>query len=248
MVKSKNKNKNKNKNKSKNKSKNKNYNIINFIQYLIKNYKTNVLFIVIFYYLCSDNLFIGFITSIYYIFMFYIFHIFAHIKSLSFISYLHLQHHSNNSLFGYINEIAFEIMYFLVTPLLLQKFFLFDSLNNFIILFFFIIIQSIHIINYSVFHVNNIHEKHHISYDKTPNRVKNFGPDAADILFGTKYKPDTNIENVDHLIPNILVAFCVVYYLQYCWKKTQNKILMMLFYKIFILIAIIFYLLLFIII
>ena len=39
---------------------------------------------------------------------------------------------------------------------------------------------TVHNINYSIFHVNNIHEKHHNDV------MYNYGPDIMDILMGTK--------------------------------------------------------------
>jgi hypothetical protein len=66
-----------------------------------------------------------------------------------------------------------------------------------------------------------------------------------DILFGTKYKPDTQIENFDHSILNMLFSFSCVVFLKYLWEKPENKKIMTLLYNSIIVISIIIYVLLY---
>jgi hypothetical protein len=87
-------------------------------------------------------------------------------------------------------------------------------LDNWTIVLFYLFYTTVHNINYSIFHVNTIHEKHHKEV------TTNIGPDICDILFDTKY--DENIENTDHYILNILVAYIIVYYLSFLWGSSHK--------------------------
>jgi len=91
------------------------------------------------------------------------------------------------------------------------KFFLsidLSFLNSWAILLYYLIYTTVHNINYSIFHVNNVHENHHRLFNK------NMGPDFCDLAFGTKHDPVNSIENTDHYLPNIVGAFIIIYTLQ----------------------------------
>ena len=89
-------------------------------------------------------------------------------------------------------------------------------LHGYIIIYFTIFYTMIHNVNYSIFHVNKIHECHH------HNETTNIGPDIMDIVFGTKY--DINdIENTDHYIFPIIIASIISYILKYNWEIINNK-------------------------
>ena len=78
---------------------------------------------------------------------------------------------------------------------------------------YYLIYTTVHNVNYSIFHVNNVHENHHRIFKK------NMGPDICDIAFGTKHDVEHSIENTDHYLPNIAGAFVVVYMLQRLYRE-----------------------------
>ena len=98
----------------------------------------------------------------------------------------------------------FVIFYFI------QKLLNIDFVPNIIIVYYALIYVSVHIINYSVFHLAKSHVIHHETTTEE-KKTCNYGPDFADHLFGTNY--DDNFENYNHIIPNILMAFLITYYL-----------------------------------
>jgi hypothetical protein len=75
--------------------------------------------------------------------------------------------------------------------------------NPWIILFVYLFYTTVHNFNYSILHVNDVHEKHH------KNLTTNIGPDICDILFNTKM--DDCIENTDHYIGNVVLSFIIVF-------------------------------------
>ena len=82
---------------------------------------------------------------------------------------------------------------------------------------------SVHNINYSIYHVNHIHELHH-KYQDT-----NMGPDICDIIGGTKNENmPTNeyIENTDHYILNIIVGAIIVLIIQNLYSNDSYKEIM----------------------
>jgi hypothetical protein len=77
---------------------------------------------------------------------------------------------------------------------------------------------TIHYINYSWFHVNTYHEKHHEHVNK------NMSPDILDALFGTKH-PDTPLfEDTIHMIPNVLLCGAFVFWLKQHYHPSWYKI------------------------
>ena len=80
---------------------------------------------------------------------------------------------------------------------------------------------TIHNINYTRLRVNNVHRLHHQSMNT------NHGPDVCDIIFGTKSPLDTEVENTDHYIPNIIIGFIIVYFFQCMYEKSdENKFIL----------------------
>ena len=128
---------------------------------------------------------------------------------------IHLYHHSNNNFLSKFSEIMLELHLglFLFFMAIIHNI---KFLNKFIIIYFTIFYTMIHNVNYSIFHVNKIHECHH------HNETTNIGPDIMDIVFGTKY--DINdIENTDHYIFPIIIASIISYILKYNWEIINNK-------------------------
>jgi hypothetical protein len=131
---------------------------------------------------------------------------------------IHDYHHRHNLPFNHWIQLLLELVS--ITGIILVKWnwhvqlpFL-HYLNEWIVLFFYLFYTTIHNVNYSIFHVNNVHEIHHREF------VKNMGPDICDVLFGTKYKPEEGLENTDHYIPNLFFCTMVILSLQMIWKNS----------------------------
>jgi len=144
----------------------------------------------------------------------YFIHIFFH--NLPDIFNVHINYHhdveSNKNIINrYINlfiEVVINIMLFVIFYFI-QNILNIDFVPNIMIVYYGILYVSIHIINYSVLHLAKSHIIHHQTTGE--KKTCNYGPDFADHLFGTNY--DDNFENYNHIIPNILMAFLITYYL-----------------------------------
>ena len=68
--------------------------------------------------------------------------------------------------------------------------------------------SSIHNINYSILHVNKIHENHHKDW------TINYGPDICDVMYGTKENYE-DLEDTSHYIPNLIICTFIAKILQY---------------------------------
>jgi hypothetical protein len=182
------------------------------IESLTINYKSwIVIFISLFLIPGESSFYNKIITFFFILFLSYYFHYIAHVDTRN--SSVHLYHHTHTNLFSHFIQILLEFVSILfIIPLMnLLNIPIFDYWT--IILFFFFY-TTVHNINYSIFHVNTIHEKHH------KDLTTNIGPDICDILFGTKY--DDVIENTDHYIINIIIAYLVVYSLHYLWTFSDG--------------------------
>tara|TARA_B100001093_G_scaffold364862_2_gene349643 strand:+ start:3730 stop:4701 length:972 start_codon:yes stop_codon:yes gene_type:complete len=91
--------------------------------------------------------------------------------------------------------------------------------NNYVLLLWAIVYSSVHIINYqNIFRplkIHSPHVTHHVN-----SYLHNFGPDPADILFGTKYNVN-DLENINHYSFNIIVATILIIFLKE--KKILNN-------------------------
>ncbi len=69
-----------------------------------------------------------------------------------------------------------------------------------VIFFLWFFYTTVHNVNYSILHINRVHEHHH----QFP--FENLGPDFCDIFFGTKYRFEEEAEDISHYVPNICAA------------------------------------------
>jgi hypothetical protein len=161
--------------------------------------------------LSYKNISKGFVNGFCLFIIAYYAHLFTH-QDTTF-SAIHLYHHSNSNLFSHYIQIILEFFSFLVI-LPFSYFFKIDFFDKWLVIFFYIFYTTVHNVNYSIFHVNNIHETHHA------NTLTNLGPDICDIIFDTK-KNDT-LENTDHYIYNIICAFVIVIILKKIWNYSDN--------------------------
>ena len=148
----------------------------------------------------------------------------------------HLYHHNNNNFWSHFIQIIIEFVCIL-SPIIIKNLFFANSkfFNTYLIIFVYIFYTTVHNINYSIFHVNNIHEYHHL------DPLKNAGPDICDIIFNgilkTKYNIEGNIENTDHYIPNIILTVIIIILLKIMNNYISNKNLIL---KLFFIIMILF--------
>ena len=127
---------------------------------------------------------------------------------------IHLYHHNNNNFFSHFIQILLEF-YALILLIPLTYLTNIQILNPWIVIFGYIFYTTVHNINYSVFHVNTTHEKHHESVET------NIGPDICDIIFDTK--GGTVIENTDHYIINIVSSLIIVLFLNKIWVHSSHE-------------------------
>ena len=131
---------------------------------------------------------------------------------------LHLNAHHNsdenpNILYKFLNlsiELFTNIMFFVIFYFI-QKILKINFVPEIVIFYYGFIYVSIHIINYSIFHVSKTHVLLHETASKIEkNKTCNYGPDLADHAFKTNC--NNNVENYNHILPNILMAFLLPYY------------------------------------
>ena len=153
---------------------------------------------------------------------FYIFHYVSHCDYFYPLNCIHSYHHDEKSIMSDILEVGLE--FYSIAGLIVLKIFSdiyfnykIDLVSNYHILFFTFSYIFVHNINYSIFHVNNVHEYHHIDVKK------NLGPDFFDILFKTKHDPENNLENTDHYISSILLSLFLIIIIKYIESKISDK-------------------------
>jgi hypothetical protein len=135
---------------------------------------------------------------------------------------IHDYHHRYNLPFNHFIQLLLEFVS--ITGIIPLKYALMDLMpflsfvDNWIVLFYYLFYTTIHNVNYTIFHVNNVHEIHHQEF------LKNMGPDICDLLFGTKYNPEEGLENTDHYIPNIIFCTVMVLTLKYGWNHSSNDL------------------------
>ena len=159
----------------------------------------------------------------------YIGHMFIHDELFYFTPYsiLHQQHHKNNSTITYLLNILSDFS--MPSFMLLPKFFGIP-INPWSVLFNSIIYTSVHYINYTIFHVNPYHEKHHIQMNT------NYSPAILDSIFDTKHV-DSRLENTLHMIPNMIVAFILTFWLKKQYSSTWDPYLYCLWTILFIILS-----------
>jgi len=208
-------------------------NKIDFLNFFITNYKSCILYFICSYILCDYNYLLAIICFLYGYFVCYIGHYIMHIDLFYFNihSISHQYHHNNSSLFA--NFLNYIIEYLTITNNIVIKFiyqqfgYNFLFINEWIILFLYLIYTTVHNINYSIFKVNDYHVKHH------QNELTNIGPDIFDFLCGSKHKKTLDHECIDHYIPNIIIAFIIVLILKYIYYFFNKEILCFIFTSLF---------------
>jgi branched-subunit amino acid transport protein AzlD len=162
-----------------------------------------------------------------------------HVDSLyiNITSIAHSYHHENPNLFGNILNAIIEylgLMGNIVIKYITAQFGVnFFFINEWLIVFLYLIYTTVHNINYGYLKVNNYHTKHHHDYRT------NIGPDIFDYLFNTKNKETLEMECIDHYIPNIICSFIIVCCLKNVHENINKEILPQIFTYAFVILLII---------
>lgn len=189
---------------------------INNIYNSIKlNYKSWITLIISTIVLSWSNVHYGLMEYILNTFILYFGHVLSHLNLFYPLNYGHIYHHENVNFISSFIQILIEIFAVMTLYIFIIVIFGVNCLNPYTVLMFSIFYTTVHNINYSIFHVNDIHEKHH------KNIKCNYGPDIVDIIMDTKYDPENDLENTDHYIPNIIVATIIAYLIKR-YNETLN--------------------------
>lgn len=179
--------------------------------------------------LSYENFFLGIVTFFIILYLSYSEHKNAHIDKNVF-TIIHIYHHESNNFFSHFIQILLELT---ISGIFLPLYYIFGTifLNPWVLFFFIFFYSSVHNINYSVFHINNVHRLHH-KFIQT-----NIGPDILDIIFETKNHREKNVENTNHYIPNIIISTLIVLLIKYFWSNDNNKKCMLFILNIFLLLS-----------
>ena len=193
--------------------------MIYFIKSLAMNYKSWIAIYMFTYLIYPKNTFVTIWVMYLY---FYIFHYVSHCDVFYPFNCIHSYHHSVSNILSDVSEIALEFhsfTMFMVIKLIADIYFDYKiNINNYHILFFTFSYIFVHAINYSMFHVNHVHEYHH------ENTQKNLGPDFLDILFETKHDPEHSLEDTTHYVYAIVLSFCLTSMIKCVESTISDKI------------------------
>ena len=192
------------------------YYILNSI---LINYKSWIFLAISLLILCEFNVTI-FLTFTIGMFSSHLIHYWHHFEYSYPHNIIHDYHHRYNLLFNHFIQVVLEFVS--IVGIIPFKYSFIDMvpflsfIDDWIVIYYYFFYTTIHNINYTVFHVNHVHEIHHEVF------LKNMGPDICDIIFGTKYKPEETLENTDHYIPNIIICTLLVLVLKSIWKNSTE--------------------------
>ena len=205
----------------------KNFNLINFItkfyqnipnsvnnatKSIILNYKSWFVLMISVIIISSNDLLNGLGTFFFMLFASHLFHYSCHLAIYT--NSVHLYHHTHHNYLSHISQIILEfcsILFFMFS----KRIYTWSFLNEWIIIFYYIFYTTVHNVNYSIFHVNNVHENHHKLL------LLNLGPDICDILLQTKFDLPQSIEKTDHYLPNIYFGLIIVLLGKIIWNSAD---------------------------
>lgn len=129
---------------------------------------------------------------------------------------LHHYHHENNNFFSHFSQILLELSF--ITIILPLYYYLGDDyINIWAAISFILFYSTVHNFNYGQLRVNDVHYLHH------KDIYTNIGPDICDIAFNTKHANNTEVENTNHYIPNVIVTTILVLLLKYLYSNETIK-------------------------
>jgi hypothetical protein len=174
------------------------------------------------YFVSKPNLIEGYFTfGVMLLFSYYI-HKETHAVR-NFLTIAHHYHHEHNNFISNFVQILLEFQAGCGLNMLFHYLFNGRFFNTWAMMLSYLFYTSVHNINYSIYHVNHIHELHH-KYQDT-----NMGPDICDIIGGTKNEnmpSNEYIENTDHYILNIIVGAIIVLIIQNLYSNDSYKEIM----------------------
>jgi len=176
------------------------------------NYKSWILLLISVLIITWDNICNGIKTFFFMLLASHLFHYSCHMALYT--NSVHLYHHNHNNYLSHISQVILEfcsILFFIFS----KRIWGWNFLNEWVIQFYYLFYTTVHNVNYSIFHVNNVHENHHKLL------LLNLGPDFCDILFQTKFDVSQSIENTDHYLINIFFALLVILVGQLIWKHAS---------------------------
>lgn len=153
--------------------------------------------------LCYENMLLGIILYIFCTHLSYYVHILAHQDNAKTINCIHEYHHNYVDNYAHYLQIVLELVTS-ITPIFIvylftNRFYVKNRFEPYVIFMFSLFYSSIHNINYSMLHVNTIHENHH------KNWCVNYGPDICDVIYGTKEDYEI-LEDTSHYLPNLIIC------------------------------------------
>ena len=189
--------------------------LMNMKKSIVINYKSWILLMISIFIITKNDLIYGFLTFIFMLLASHSFHQSCH--TAFYVNSVHVYHHKNNNYLSHISQILLELISILNFIFIKHVFSFFSFLNEWIIIFYYIFYTTVHNVNYSIFHVNNVHEIHH------KLQSVNLGPDICDVIFQTKFDVNESLENTDHYIYNIIYGLLLVSVLQLIWNHANNS-------------------------
>jgi hypothetical protein len=149
----------------------------------------------------------GFITFVSLLLLAYFVHRGSHDFRNAF-TILHHYHHENNNFFSHFSQILLELSF--ITVVMPFYYVLGDYyVNIWTAISFILFYSTVHNFNYGQLRINDVHFLHH------KDIYTNIGPDICDVAFNTKNPKNTEVENTDHYIPNIIVVSIIVLLLKH---------------------------------
>lgn len=156
----------------------------------------------------------GFITFFSLLLAAYFIHKLSH-DCINLFTILHHYHHAHDNFFSHFSQIILELLLGMIyIPLCycLGN----TYLDIWSVLLFTLFYSTIHNFNYGYLRVNNVHFLHHI------DMYTNFGPDICDIAFHTKNPKNTDVENTQHYIPNIITITVLILILKHIFNNNHD--------------------------
>lgn len=205
-----------NKNKNKPKNKREVHKEVTLFHSLIENKLSWIVMFIASSILSYPDINNGIITVFVCYFFYYIIHRIQHSFDLNILNIIHIYHHDHSRTF--LSDLTEVIMEFNFLNGILPCLYILNIqfINIWVILLYTFMYITIHNINYTILRVNNVHCFHH------QNINTNHGPDVCDIVFGTKSKKETKVENTDHHIPNIIIGLIIIYFIQFIHGKSEK--------------------------
>lgn len=197
------------------------YHISKINEAFSKNYLTFIVMFVSCFVLCRENIGLGLVYYVFCTHLSYVVHILAHENDSKTINVVHEYHHNYSDNYAHYLQILLElsaaIMPIFVIYIFTGRLYIKNTFEPYVIFMFSLFYSSIHNINYSILHVNKIHENHHEDW------TINYGPDICDVLYGTKENYE-DLEDTSHYIPNLLICTIFVKFMQYKIPKIEYNI------------------------